>query len=255
MRAANQHWSVQRLSELVRPVRQTAQPADLPPETRYVGLKHVESKTGLHETVPLSDVDLRSGKFRFRDGDILFGKLRPNLRKVAVAQCTGVCSMDLLPLRPLHAGMSHLLAYQLRSREFMADVVRLVGGQNLPRVGLKDLLSRSIPVPPPAELVALNDLATLLTEAQRTARELNDRIGQLQDAATAMLVPRIGGDDPNLSNSALEGPIDELNVGTPDTVISSLHFENRTRSLFPGLQHSDQSAEVGRMGDTPRDPP
>ena len=191
MTAIEKGWTVQRLSDMVVPVRQTAHPAHLPPETRYVGLKHVESKTGLHETVALSDVNLRSGKFRFESRDILFGKLRPNLRKVVVATCSGVCSMDLIPLRPLDPAMSHLLAYQLRSREFIADVVRLVAGQNLPRVGLKDLLSLRIPVPPHDDSLALYELAALLDEARRAARELDNRVRRLHDAAAVMLIPSL----------------------------------------------------------------
>ena len=189
MTAIEKGWTTQRLADLVVPTRQTAQPAHLPPETRYVGLEHVESKTGLHESVALSDVNLRSGKFRFKSHDILFGKLRPNLRKVAVATCPGVSSMDLIPLRPLDPAMSYLLAYQLRSPRFTAEVVRLVAGQNLPRVGLKDLLSLRLPVPPHDDSCALYELAALLDEAKRAASELDERIRRLHDAAARRLYP------------------------------------------------------------------
>ena len=184
-------WATQRLGTLVSPVRHTAHPECLPPGTRYVGLEHVESKTGLHESVPLSDVDLRSHKFLFESRDILFGKLRPNLRKVAVAICSGVCSTDLLPLRPVDGTMSCLLAYQLRTPGFAAQVVRLVSGQNLPRVGLKDLLSLCVPVPPPGKVRALCDLAELLDEARRTARNVDWRVRRLHDAAASVLYPSL----------------------------------------------------------------
>ena len=195
MTAIEKGWAAQRLADLVVPVRQTAQPEHLPPETRYVGLEHVESTTGLYKSVALADVNLRSGKFRFESRDILFGKLRPNLRKVTVATCSGVCSMDLIPLRPLDPSMSYLLAYQLRSPGFTADVIRLVAGQNLPRVGLKDLLSLRIPVPPRDESRALYELATLLDEARSVARELDERVRRLHDAAVIMLYPSLEDDD------------------------------------------------------------
>ena len=195
MTVIDKGWTTQRLADLVVPARQTAQPAHLSPETRYVGLEHVESKTGLHESVALSDVNLRSGKFRFKSRDILFGKLRPNLRKVAVATCSGVSSMDLIPLRPVDPAMSYLLAYQLRSPGFTAKVVRLVAGQNLPRVGLKDLLSLRLPVPPHDDSCELYKLATLLDEARSTARELDERVRRLQDAAARILYPSIENED------------------------------------------------------------
>ena len=199
MTAIEKGWTAQRLADLVVPARETAQPAHLPPETRYVGLEHVESKTGLHKSVALSDVHLRSGKFLFESNDILFGKLRPNLRKVAVATCSGVCSMDLIPLRPLDPVMSRLLAYQLRSSGFSAEVVRLVAGQNLPRVGLKDLLSLRIPVPPRNDSGALCELAGLLDEARSAACELDERVRRLHDAAARMLYPSLEDDDTDYS--------------------------------------------------------
>ena len=191
MTAIEKGWTMRRLADLVIPSRQTALPAHLSPETRYVGLEHVESKTGLHESVAISEVNLRSGKFRFESRDILFGKLRPNLRKVAVATCSGVCSMDLIPLRPLDPAMSCLLAYQLRSPGFTAEVVRFVSGQNLPRVGLKDLLSLRIPVPPRDDSRALYELAALLDEARSTTAELDEQVRRLHDAAAKMLYPSL----------------------------------------------------------------
>ena len=182
-------WRKQRLADLVIPARQTVQPAQLPPDTRYVGLEHVESKTGLHQSVSLSDVDLRSSKFRFEPRDVLFGKLRPNLRKVVVATCSGVCSMDLTPLRPLEPAMACLLAYQLRTPGFTAQVIRLVSGQNLPRVGLKDLLSLYVPVPPRDDARALYELAELLDETRQVARDLDERVRRLHDAAVTLLYP------------------------------------------------------------------
>ena len=197
-------WTRQPLADLVMPARRTARPAELPRETRYVGLEHVESKTGLHGSVALSDVDLRSGKFRFEPRDILFGKLRPNLRKAAVATCSGVCSMDLIPLRPFDRTMSCLLAYQLRSPGFTAQVVRLVSGQNLPRVGLKDLLSLHIPVPPRTDVRAVCELADLLDEARRVARDLDERVRGLHDAAVPLLYPSLEYDDSDYVGSVEE---------------------------------------------------
>ena len=201
MTAMEKGWTARQLADLVVPARHAVQPSNLPPETRYVGLEHVESKTGLHESVALSDVSLRSGKFRFQPQDILFGKLRPNLQKVAVATCAGVCSMDLIPLRPVDPNTSSLLAYQLRSPRFTADVVRLVAGQNLPRVGLKDLLSLRIPVPPRDDSHALHELAVLLDEARSAARELDERVRRLHDAATRTLYPSLEDDDSDYSAS------------------------------------------------------
>ena len=109
--------------------------------------------------------------------------------------CSGVCSMDLMPLRPLEPAISCLLAYQLRTPGFAAQVIRLVSGQNLPRVGLKDLLSLHIPVPPRDDSRALCELAELLDEARQVARDLDERVRSLHDAAAKLLYPSLEHDN------------------------------------------------------------
>jgi type I restriction enzyme S subunit len=187
-----EQWLTRRLGELVVPQRSVVEPQTLPPDTRYVGLEHIESGTGMHRSVALSEAGLRSAKFQFERRDILYGKLRPNLRKVAVAQCSGVCSTDLIPLRPRHPASAFLLAFQLRSPMFTSRVMRVVAGQNLPRVSVADLLWIEIPVPPVTKVAQLQELAELLDEARATAFELDQRVRHMQDAATSLLYPRPG---------------------------------------------------------------
>ena len=189
--ASHHGWKLQPLEVLVELTRQVAQPSQAPPDTQYIGLEHVEPRTGYCEAVSLSTVNLRSAKFRFQPDDILFGKLRPNLRKVTVATCAGLCSTDLLPLRPRRRTMAFLIAYQLRSRVFSAQVLRLVAGQNLPRVAASDLLSIRVPTPPEGDAERLNEMAELLDKARRASRDLDRRVVQLHDAAAHMLYPTL----------------------------------------------------------------
>src|SRR5690242_16151995 len=61
----------------------------------YLSLEHLESNT--HRIIGRGDSSqVRSTKSVFRKGDVLYGKLRPYLNKVAVADFDGVCSTDIL---------------------------------------------------------------------------------------------------------------------------------------------------------------
>ena len=189
-------WSLRRLDEIVDVARCVVQPDQLPPDTRYVGLEHIEAATGMHTTMNLADARLRSGKFAFCAGDVLFGKLRPNLRKVAVATSPGICSTDIIPLRPKDPSACYVIAFQLRSTEFIANVLRLVAGQNLPRIGVRDLLALPVPVPPAEKSAMLRELAALLDEARSAASELDRHVRQLHDSATELLYPASSGTTP-----------------------------------------------------------
>ncbi len=86
------------LSELCNIVSEPVAPRERP-EAVYIGLEHLA--TGRFTCIGAGRAsDVRSSKSTFKSGDILYGKLRPYLDKAALAQDEGICSTDLLVLRP-----------------------------------------------------------------------------------------------------------------------------------------------------------
>lgn len=181
-------WPRVRLDRLVRAERAQCRPENIPDGAFYVGLEHVVSELGVHREIPASTAGLRSAKYLFERGDVLFGKLRPNLRKVAVARCDGVCSTDLLPLRPVDPSSAHLLAFQLRSAELSEAIAGLTSGANLPRIAVRDLLALEVPMPPERERQRLYELARLLDEARAEADRLDLHLKELHRIATPLLL-------------------------------------------------------------------
>ena len=68
--------------------------------TRYVGLEHIDADGGVDQAPNVDSGDLQSTKFLFTPRHLLYGKLRPYLRKVARPPFDGVCSTDILPILP-----------------------------------------------------------------------------------------------------------------------------------------------------------
>ena len=83
-------WARTTLGEIAQPSRRRTLPASAD-KMRYVGLEHIEPHTmkilGHGETQ-----DVRSSSFCFSQGDVLYGRLRPYLNKVWVAEFDGLCS-------------------------------------------------------------------------------------------------------------------------------------------------------------------
>ena len=188
MSARVPRWPGVRLDRLVRAERTHCRPENIPAGAFYVGLEHVVSEVGVHREVPAAEAGLRSSKYRFERGDVLFGKLRPNLRKAAVARCDGVCSTDLLPLRPGDPAAAWLLAFQLRTAEFAGAVGALTAGASLPRIAVHDLLSLVVPLPPRRERPRLYELARLMDEARDEADRLDLHLRELHRIATPLLL-------------------------------------------------------------------
>jgi len=114
----------------------------------YLGLDAIESNTGrLMEGV--QGESAKSTKWAFVKGDILYGKLRPNLNKVWLADRQGICSTDILVLRcHVHNAMAAFMAPVLLSPRFNREVLKGLTGAQLPRVRPSHLLSISVPLPP-----------------------------------------------------------------------------------------------------------
>ena len=100
----------------------------------YIGLENIESKTGvLLGGIQTDYSTIKSNKNVFRIGDILYGKLRPNLNKVFLANIDGICSTDILVLRPTNPNLAIFYKHYLLSEAFNSVVLTTVSGQQLPR--------------------------------------------------------------------------------------------------------------------------
>lgn len=116
----------------------------------YIGLENIESNTG--QLVSFSETlgdDIKSNKFGFTEEHILYGKLRPYLNKVYLPDFAGVCSTDIIPIKPdSDLLIREFLGYFLRTPEFVSMINAKSSGANLPRVNPKTLLDVYIPLPP-----------------------------------------------------------------------------------------------------------
>ena len=64
----------------------------------FVGMENIESGTGRLLGYQDSN-EIGSASFKFSKGDVLYGRLRPYLRKVIIADFDGCCSTEIFPIR------------------------------------------------------------------------------------------------------------------------------------------------------------
>lgn len=143
------------LGDLVGRVNDIAKPASLNETTLYVGLEHM-TRGSIFLREWGSGAELVSAKSRFESGDILFGKLRPYFKKVAVASGAGVCSTDVLVLRPKVAGQAAFTSAVCASDEVIAYASAGSHGTRMPRVSWDYLAHFKVRWPAAAELEALD---------------------------------------------------------------------------------------------------
>jgi type I restriction enzyme S subunit len=138
-----------------------------------------------------------STKSRFRKGDILYGKLRPYLNKVVVADEDGYCTTEIVPIRPYGKIFPTFLMYALKTPDFLSYVNSKTYGIKMPRLGTADALNTIIPLPPLAEqhrIVAKVDRLMALCD-ELEARQQQERAGCLK-LGTASLAGLQNADSP-----------------------------------------------------------
>lgn len=146
-RKNSQDWRGGRLGDVAENPRRGVNPSCVPQSTPYIGLEHMPRKSIALDQWESSE-DLVSGKFAFFREEILFGKLRPYFHKVGVAPVDGVCSTDILVLKPKRDAYFALLLGHVSSDEFVAYADGSSAGTKMPRTNWADMARYEISIPP-----------------------------------------------------------------------------------------------------------
>ncbi|ECF6052556.1 restriction endonuclease subunit S [Salmonella enterica subsp. salamae] len=113
-----------------------AEPEDVTPETWILELEDIEKVTSkLLNKVTFAERPFKSSKNRFSQGDVLYGKLRPYLDKVIVANEPGVCTTEIIPITSYGNIYPEFLRLLLKAPNFITYANSSTHGMNLPRLG------------------------------------------------------------------------------------------------------------------------
>jgi len=115
------------------------------PAGQYIGLENIAPQTGSLDLEEDSTAEGLSGVYK--NGDVLFGRLRPYLAKVAAPETDGTCSTELFVLEPRKLRRDYL-KYLLLSDGFVELVNSATYGVKMPRADWGFVGNIRIPVPP-----------------------------------------------------------------------------------------------------------
>jgi len=178
---AGKKWEVKKMGEVFERITESLLPTKHPDkEFNFIGLENIESNTGqLVGVNPTKGKFIRSTKTVFRKNDVLYGKLRPYLNKVWLANTDGICSTDIWVLRAKQNIISSLLlSALLRQPQIVTKSSASMAGANLPRAN-KDVFDKiTIPLPP---LVTQKQIVAKLSAVQDYKKRLVDRKMKLKE--------------------------------------------------------------------------
>ena len=115
-----------------------------------IELADIESNTGRLLNFEKVTSEVGSNKYQYNQGEVLFAKLRPYLRKVLIAPNDGICTTELLPINGIQTSNMYIY-YTFLSNLFFGQIRQEMHGVNLPRISPKKLAELIIPLPPLSE--------------------------------------------------------------------------------------------------------
>ena len=175
-------WRAGTLGEVTENPRRSIQPEEIKSSMSYIGLEHMPRRSiALSEWE--SDTKLESNKLEFKRGEILFGKLRPYFHKVGVAPLDGVCSTDILVVRPKAPEWFGFVLGHVSSVELVNHTNAASTGTKMPRANWNDIARFEVALPPDSVVAEFTDLIRPMIDCiianiheSRTLAELRDAL-------------------------------------------------------------------------------
>lgn len=155
-----------------------------------VELENVGSNTG--RLLDFSDATRRvSSKYIFQEGDVLFGRLRPYLRKFWQADREGVCSTEIWPLMPSNSDLQPDYLYQIIQTDGFIEAAGSSYGTHMPRSDWKALGEYEFTIPTDTD--EQQAIATMLAEMDSEVESLEAKLAKARQIKQGMMQELLTG--------------------------------------------------------------
>ncbi|BDV41533.1 hypothetical protein GURASL_04560 [Geotalea uraniireducens] len=147
---AAKKWKVTKLSKCFEIVSGQVDPKEEPYRSMpLVAPNHIEQNTGRLICIETArEQNAISGKYLFQSGDVVYSKIRPNLRKAFIAEFDGLCSADMYALRPLPDRiMTRFLLSILLGEHFTSFALTRCVRTGIPKLNRQELSEYELPLP------------------------------------------------------------------------------------------------------------
>jgi type I restriction enzyme S subunit len=180
-------WQVRTLGSFASEVKRGVKKKDLPDDEKYIGLEHIPRRSiAIKEWATADTVD--SNKLLFNERDILFGKIRPYLHKVALAHISGACSTDTIVIRPKDKVYEGYLLFTVFSDTFIELATVASKGTKMPRADWDFLRKLELAIPDEKLLELYQaQFATLFSQIVNLLRE-NELLAGTRDQLLSRLI-------------------------------------------------------------------
>ena len=152
---------------------------------------HIEGRSGrLLKKETAHDQRAISGKYSFAKGDIVYSKIRPNLRKATLVDFDGLCSADMYPFKPAEDVSAGFILATILGYQFSNYAESVSARSGMPKINRAELAAFTVALPPTkleqqAIAEALSDADTLIEGLEALiAKKRQLKQGTMQELIT-----------------------------------------------------------------------
>ena len=182
-------WEVFELGTFVRIRNRKVPTVEVSGNTLCVELEHIGQGDGRlerHGTARTAS----SIKYRFEPRDILFGRLRPYLRKWWYADRAGICSTEIWPLVVDTRRCDSAYVYHYIQTDRFLDAAKVSYGTHMPRADWSVVSGIKLAIPPLPEQSAI---ATVLSDMDAEIASLERRLEKTRAIKQGMMQQLLTG--------------------------------------------------------------
>lgn len=183
-----EHWDVKRLKNVCSQIniKENSKENSLP----YIGLENIESGSGRYINTT-SEVEGMAN--RFCKNNVLFGKLRPYLSKVYLAEKDGICSTEFI-VYDTKSNNCRFIHKLLLSQAFIEVVNSSTYGAKMPRANSDFINNIYVQIPPLSEQQSIADyLDQKCSEIDELISIKQQKIEKLKDYKKSLIFECVTG--------------------------------------------------------------
>lgn len=184
-------------------------------ELFHVGPGNIESFTGrfYNNVLKVKDSSLISGKFHFNKGDIIYGKINPQLAKYVIAPFEGLASADAYVLNTQNGVVQNYLFAILHTEDFYKYTVSVSSRTGMPKINRDELNIYSYMAPSESEQTQIGNYFQKLDALINQHQQKHDKLSSIKKAMLEKMFPKPSETIPEIRFKGFSGEWEKKELG------------------------------------------
>ena len=200
----------------------------------HIAPGNIESFTGriLDNVKTVKEEQLISGKFRFRPGDVVYGKINPQLGKYFYASVDGLTSADAYVFNGKNGVTQKFLFSLLQTEDFFKYSVSVSKRSGMPKINRDELNAYSFLAPNEQEQERIGNFLLGIDNLIALHQRKYEKLQNIKKSMLEKMFPRDGSNIPEIRFAGFTDPWEQRKLSELATMHARIGWQNLRTSEF-----------------------